>query len=168
MILKLETKPRPQNMTDPEDGRVLYVKSYLLTRTVVGLTGILLPIALMIGEHYFNGSVHARGSLSAYYHSPMQDLFVGSLCVVGILLLTYMSGQWRTVDFVFSSIAGLAVLGVAFLPTTRPELPKNAPRCGPHTIPAPSGCSSIESAWGEIVVGRIHAVRFSHQVGLCR
>jgi hypothetical protein len=130
----------------------------LITRTFVGLIGIVLPIALMTGENYFNGSVHARGSLSAYFHSPMRDLFVGGLGVVGVLLLTYMSGQWQTVDFVFSCIAGIAVLGVAFLPTTRPELPKDAVRCGPHTIPEPPGCSSLESAWDEIQVARMHAV----------
>src|SRR5262249_52726620 len=148
MALELETKPRPADMSNMNDGGVLYVRSYLITRTVVGLIGILLPFALMIGERYFNGSVHNRGSLSAYYHSPMQDIFVGSLCTIGVLLLTYMSGQWRTVDFVFSSIAGVAVLGVALMPTTRSDLTKDAALCGPHTLPVPPGCSSIESAWG--------------------
>ena len=38
-------------------------------------------------------SVHVRGSLSAYYHSSMQDIFVGSLCVTGLLLITYMAGM---------------------------------------------------------------------------
>jgi hypothetical protein len=58
-----------------------------------------------MGENFFNGNVHARGSLSAYYHSPMRDVFVGSLCVVGVLLLTYLAGQWNTLDYIFSTVA---------------------------------------------------------------
>jgi hypothetical protein len=111
----------------------------------------------MIGEAFFRGSVHARGSLSAYYHSPMQDVFVGSLCVVGVLLLTYMAGQPHTVDFVFSTVAGAAVLGVVFMPTNRPDLPDGAPLCGPNTRPEPSGCSPVESTFGEHPVAVIHA-----------
>lgn len=30
-----------------------------------------------------------RGSLSAYYHSGIRDLFVGSLCVTAVFLITY-------------------------------------------------------------------------------
>ena len=116
---------------------VLYLRSYLLIRSAVGLIGIGLPIALMIGEAFFSGSVHARGSLSAYYHSPMQDLFVGSLCVIGVLLLTYMAGQKATVDFVFSTVAGVTVLGVVFFPTNRPDIPTTEPLCGPNTKPEP-------------------------------
>jgi hypothetical protein len=158
MPLSADTLPRPVDMSNNRDGAVLYVKSYLLIRTVVGIIGIVLPIILMFGEASFKGGVHARGSLSAYYHSPMQDVFVGSLCVVGLLLLTYMAGQPRTVDFWFSNLAGLAVLGVVFLPTTRPDLPAGAPLCGPHTLPEPPSCSPVESALGEMPTARAHAV----------
>jgi hypothetical protein len=42
---------------------------------------------------------------------------VGSLCVVAVMLLTYMSGQAKPADL----IAGIALLGVVFFPTNRGE-----------------------------------------------
>src|SRR5438132_210540 len=77
-----------------EPGMELYVRSYLLIRTVVGVLGIALPLVLIVGESFFlKGSAEVRGSLSAYYHSPMRDFFVGSLCVIGVLLITYMAAR---------------------------------------------------------------------------
>ena len=155
--LTTDTFKRPASMDDKGDPAVLYVKSYLLIRTAVGVIGVLLPIALIIGEAFFlKGSVHVRGSLSAYYHSSMQDIFVAGLCVTGFLLITYMAGMPKTWDFWLSSVAGLAVLVVVFFPTSRPDVPHGAPLCGSN--PAPSGCSPIEQALGEAFAARIHAV----------
>jgi len=154
--LTTDTFKRPVSMDDGGDPAVLYVRSYLLIRTMVGVIGVLLPIILIIGEAFFlKGSVHVRGSLSAYYHSSMQDIFVGSLCITGFLLITYMAGMPKTWDFWLSSIAGLAVLVVAFFPTWRPGVASGATLCGSN--PAPSGCSPIEQALGEALTARIHA-----------
>ena len=48
---------------------------------------------------------------SGYYHTSMQDIFVGGLCVIGFLLATDMAGEFYTVNFWASLIAGVAVLG---------------------------------------------------------
>ena len=70
-----------------------------MIRTVVGFVGVLLPLVLILGEAFFiRGGVHVRGSLSAYYHTSMRDVFVSSLCVAGIMLATYMSEK-RNADF---------------------------------------------------------------------
>ena len=154
--LTTDTFRRPDNMDNHDDPAVLYVRSYLLIRTVVGVIGILLPIILIICEAFFlKGGVHVRGSLSAYYHTSMQDIFVGSLCVTGILLVTYMAGMPRSWDFWLSLIAGVAVLAVVFFPTWRPKVP-GAPLCGSN--PSPPGCSPVEQALGEALTARIHAV----------
>lgn len=71
-----------------------YTYSYRIIRLVVGFLGILLPVIFIIGEAAFlKGGVQVRGSLSAYYHSPMQDFFVGGLCITGLMLATYMGGE---------------------------------------------------------------------------
>lgn len=146
---------RPDDMSDRTDPAVLYVRSYLLIRTIVGVFGILLPLILIIGEAYFlRGSVQLRGSLSGYYHTPMRDIFVASLCVTGFLLATYLAGQVNTWDFWLSLVAGVAVIGVAFFPTARPDLSGSEPRCG--TTPIPDGCTPIQQHFGEVLVGRIH------------
>jgi len=106
-----------------------YTRSYRVMRLVVGFLGVALPLAFIIGEAFFlRGSVHVRGSISAYYHSPMQDVFL---------------------------IAGLAVLGVVFFPTSRPGLPAGAPACG--SVPEPPGCSAVEQTLGEHQTAVIHA-----------
>lgn len=151
------TFKRPVSLDDKDDPAVLYAESYLVIRTVVGVIGILLPIILIIAEAFFlKGSVHVRGSLSAYYHSSVQDIFVGSLCVIGFLLITYMAGMPKTWDFWLSSLAGVAVLVVVFFPTWRPDVPQGAPLCGSN--PVPSGCSGIEQALGEAPTARIHSI----------
>jgi hypothetical protein len=142
----------------PDDKRdAAYTRSYRVSRLVVGFLGLLLPIVFIVGETFFlKGGVHIRGSLSEYYHTSMQDIFVGGLCVIGFLLATYMSGEARTVDFWASLIAGVAVLGVVFFPTTRTGLPVGAPACG--SDPEPPGCSFVEQTLGEHKTAVIHAV----------
>lgn len=142
----------------PASGRdAAYTRSYRTMRLVVGGLGIGLPIFLIIGEAAFlRGSVLVRGSLSAYYHSPMQDVFVAGLCVIGFLLATYMAGEYKTVDFWASLIAGIAVIGVVFFPTTRSGLPSNAPLCGSN--PEPPGCSPVEQTLGEHQTAVIHGI----------
>jgi hypothetical protein len=101
-----------------------YTISYRVIRLTVGFLGISLPLFFIFGEAYLlKGGVHVRGSLSAYYHTSMRDIFVGGLCVIGFLLATYMAGEAKTLDFWASLIAGIAVLGIVFFPTTRPGLP---------------------------------------------
>ena len=134
-----------------------YTRSYRVMRLVVGVLGVALPLVFIIGEAFFlRGGVHVRGSISAYYHTPMQDVFVGGLCVIGFLLATYMAGEFGTWDFWASLIAGLAVLGVVFFPTTRSGLPADAPACG--SVPQPLGCSTVEQALGEHQTAVIHGI----------
>jgi hypothetical protein len=153
-MLTGETLPRPDDLTNRANPAVLYARSYLLIRMIVGIIGVLLPFAFIIGEMLFlRGGVHVRGSLSAYYHTSMRDIFVAGLCVTGFLLATYMSGQSNP-DFWLSLVAGVAVLGVALFPTQRPQLLQDAPRCG--TTPMPEGCSPIQQAFGENLVAGIH------------
>jgi hypothetical protein len=159
--IRLDTAQRPSasDMGSPPYGQdVLYVHSYLLMRTVVGAIGVALPLALMIFEGFFTkAGLRPRGSLSAYYHTTAgQDLFVGGLFTVGIMLITYMSGQPKTADFIASTIAGGAMLGVVFFPTNRADLPAGAPLCGQGSVPEPPSCSPTESRFGETTVAHLH------------
>jgi hypothetical protein len=141
----------------PDDGRdEAYTRSYRVSRLVVGFLGLVLPFVFIIGETFFlRGGVHVRGSLSEYYHTSMQDIFVGGLCVIGFLLATYMAGEFGTLDFWASLVAGVAVLGVVFLPTTRSGHLPGAPACG--STPEPAGCSFVEQTLGEHQTAVIHA-----------
>jgi hypothetical protein len=132
-----------------------YTNSYRIIRLVVGFLGILLPVIFIIGEAAFlKGGVQVRGSLSAYYHSPMQDFFVGGLCIIGLMLATYMGGEPRSWDFWVSLLAGIAVLGVVFFPTSRTPYQARSGACG---SPDAIGCSPVESTLGEHRTALIHA-----------
>lgn len=148
---------RPDDLTDLRKPDVLFGRSYLWTRLVVGGLGILLPAMFIIGEAFFmKFKVSVRGSISAYYHSSMRDFFVGGLCVIGFMLVMYMVGQAKRTDFRLSLVSGLAVLGVVFFPTGRPNLPDGAPLCG--ETPEPAGCSALQQLLGETLVASVHFV----------
>ena len=163
--MQLDTRQRPNEhdmKVDRNRPNVLYFHSYLLTRTVIGAIGVLLPLVLMLIEGAFTTrGLRPEDSISAYYHTTAgQDVLVGSLCVVAVMLLTYMSGQAKSADFIVSGIAGIALLGVVFFPTNRGEDLRQAdPRlCGPHTVPEPVSCSPTESRFGESTVATIHGI----------
>lgn len=151
-----ESFERPDRLpTHSDDPSVLYAKSYLAIRTAVGCLAIALPIVLIIGEAVFlRGSVQVRGSISAYYHTSMRDVFVGTLCVCGFLLATYMFGQRNLAEFKYSLAAGLAVVGVAFVPTGRPGVREGAAQCG--TLPVPDGCAPVQQLLSEPVAAGLH------------
>lgn len=120
---QVETPARPP-LDSRDRDRILYLRSYLLMRTVIGFIGLGLPLALLVGDWLFLAGSVPRGSLSAYYHTGMRDVFVGSLWMIGIFLITYMFFHYNW-DNVLSIIAGIAVLGVANFPTggNRPLTP---------------------------------------------
>jgi hypothetical protein len=128
-----------------ERAAILYLKSYLVMRAAIGFLGIALPIGLFLGDAlWLKGTMEARGSLSAYYHSGMRDLFVGTLFATGVFLVTYRVVE-HTLDNILSIIAGIAVMGVALFPTSRP------PGSGSPLTP-------LEARLGEQRVAIVHYV----------
>jgi hypothetical protein len=107
---------RTPDRPDPSDeSGIRYVRSYLISRLVIGGLGILLPIALLAGDRVWFVN-DPRTSLSAYYHSGLRDVFVGVLCMTGFFLITYMLDRWNW-DNVLTIGAGAAAIGVAWFPT---------------------------------------------------
>lgn len=129
--------PRPSDpAADP------YVRCYLGLRLVVGILGIAVPVILVLAEPVlFNGQPFPRGSLSAYYYSGMREFFVGSLCAIGVFLITYKVSD-RSRENRLSTYAGLAVILVALFPTGRPG----------EGVPA----TPLQNLLGETWVERVH------------
>ncbi|SCL39572.1 hypothetical protein GA0070624_6613 [Micromonospora rhizosphaerae] len=84
-------------------------------RLGIGSVGIALPIVLMVGHLIVARRPTLLDSLSGYYHTEMRDVFVGSLCAIGVFLLSY---RYRRPDDILSTIAGLLAIAVALFPTT--------------------------------------------------
>lgn len=93
--------------------------SYAFLRNAIGMIGIGLPVILAIGRFIFSGQA-MRPSISAYYHGAMHDVFVGSLCAIGLFLLSYRDYRADTrADDIASTLGCLFVLGIALCPTPR-------------------------------------------------
>ena len=67
---------------------------------------------VIVGDAAFS-SGPLPNSLSDYYYTPMRNILVGALCVLGVFLLLYDVSV--RVDRWITNV-GTGVLGVAFLP----------------------------------------------------
>jgi hypothetical protein len=99
-------------MPGPQDSLVI---SYLYLRKVVGILGLTFPIVVPVGAAIVT---HAslRSSLSAYYYTNMGDVFVGTLCAIGIFLFAYCGYEKQ--DAIAGKFACFFAVGVALFPTT--------------------------------------------------
>ena len=122
--MALDTTP------DPNGSLVL---SYLELRKSIGTIGILLPWVVSIGKIILQ-SPGILGSISAYYYSVMGNVFVGSLCAIGVFLWSYKGYDRR--DAIAGNIAALFSIGVALFPT-----------------PPESGATTVQ-----IMIGDIHTI----------
>ncbi len=93
------------------------VTSYRDLRKGIGILGLSLPFALVIGH----GGL-AR-SISAYYYTDMRNWLVGTLWAIGFFLIFYRYGR---PDTLLSSIAGVLAILVALFPAT-PDVPHPPP-----------------------------------------
>ncbi len=95
--------------------------SYLTLRKAVGILGIFLPVVLAIGVYLFSNCSFIQDSISDYYYTIMGNLFVGTLCAVGLFLFSYKGYEQK--DLIASRLACFFALCVAFFPTYGPEPP---------------------------------------------
>ncbi|MDB5524406.1 MAG: hypothetical protein JWM58_2169, partial [Rhizobium sp.] len=119
----VDAPQRPDSTQDQADdnlkARILYLRSFLLMRTLIGVMGILLPLALLLVDGFLFEGGKPRGSLSAYYYSGMRDVFVSCLCVTAFFLIFYKFFE-RNLENSLSAVAGVAAVGVALFATGRP------------------------------------------------
>ncbi len=103
------------NQPPPSTGDL--VISYLQLRRAIGIIGIALPFALLLGTMLITGDRAVLPTMSNYYYSVMGDVFVGSLCAIGVFLLSYRGYDRR--DAVAGNLACLFAVGVALCPMGR-------------------------------------------------
>ena len=102
----------PVNPSDPDAPLVL---SYLGLRKAVGIIGFALPFVLAFGRILLQGS-GLEGSISYYYYTDMGNVFVGSLCAIGVFLMSTKGYDWR--DAIAGRLACVFAIGVALFPTS--------------------------------------------------
>lgn len=92
--------------------------AYLFLQKLVGGIAVLLPFVVVIGDFALGGD-ELRSSISAYYYSPMGNVFVGALCALGVFFLSYQHRPLPgyELDNNLSYGASAAAIGVALFPT---------------------------------------------------
>lgn len=102
----------------------IQTRSFRKQRRVIGYLGFCLPIALMLPA-CIPGYAPLQHSISHYYYTNLREIFTGTLCAVGLFLISYQghkSTQWWRNDHLLTNIAGVMAFGVALIPTN-PESP---------------------------------------------
>ncbi|HET9365482.1 MAG TPA: DUF998 domain-containing protein [Candidatus Angelobacter sp.] len=108
---------------DADDSLVI---SYLSLRKAVGIIGFALPFVLAIGK-ILSGDPGIEPSISHYYYTNMGDVFVGSLCAIGVFLMStrgYSDPKFAGSlgqDHFFGILTGIFAIGVALIPTNLNE-----------------------------------------------
>ncbi len=94
------------------------VLSFLSVRRAIGVLGYFLPLVLAT---YGLLTRNMLPSMSAYFYSPMREVFVGTLCAQAVFLWSYEGyhepGRMLT-DRMVARIAAVAAALIAFAPTS--------------------------------------------------
>ena len=108
------------------------VLSYLGLRKAIGIIGLALPFVLVFGQTLSQkswgccstatsvprrlGPFLIQESISSYYDSSMRDVLVGSLCAIGVFLLSYKGYDNDKRDAIAGRLACIFAVGVALFP----------------------------------------------------
>jgi len=106
---------RLKNMGNKETNtKNNYVISHMKLRRLIGLTGMLLPLILVIGDILlFEKKLIIQPSISDYYFTGMRDVLIGFLIALALFFYSYKYKE----DNVIANIAGLSVALDALFPT---------------------------------------------------
>lgn len=102
--------PQPQREADNS-----LVISYLTLRKAIGIIGLLLPFVLSLGKLVIDGP-GLETSISAYYYTSLGNVLVGSLCAIGVFLMSYRGYDRR--DEIAGKLACVFAVTAALFPTT--------------------------------------------------
>ena len=91
--------------------------SYFSMRVAIAAIGLALPLVLLIGGALTGCAVQT--SLSAYFHTPVRDLFVGMLFLIAAPLHLYHGYSRR--ENLALNIAAVGAVMVALFPTGLPD-----------------------------------------------
>jgi hypothetical protein len=140
-----ESRAPDRNDLSEKPDKLRYLRSWMLLRFLIGVLGLMLVLVTWLGSALLpDGQWALQGSLSAYYYSGMREFFTCTLAATGVFLIAYKAFE-RSLENVFTLVAGLAIVLVSFFPTTRPLETKAA-----------LGLTPLQSGLGETMVGVIH------------
>lgn len=92
--------------------------SYTRVRNALGILGMSLPVFLILGGLFDQDRIEP--TISDFYHTTYRDVFVGTLCAIGVFLVSYRGyrrekDEWIDDDWL-ATAAGISAFGVALFP----------------------------------------------------
>jgi len=110
-------EPGMTNGIDAAPGRPdeTAMKSYRYLRTT--MVGLLIALGAAVGYQTWRQDFDLLGSVSAYYYTPAQAIFVGSLIALGACMIA-LKGT-TVVEDTFLNLGGMLAVVVAIVPTSR-------------------------------------------------
>ncbi len=95
------------------------VQSYTRVRLALGVLGLALPVILLAGGLLEEAGVEP--TISDFFHTTYRDIYVGTLCAIGVFLISYRGYRREPGEVIdddwLATAAGAAAFGMAFLPT---------------------------------------------------
>ncbi|TWT74377.1 hypothetical protein [Allorhodopirellula solitaria] len=101
-----------RTIPDLPDRTSVLVVSYLTIRRAIGISGLALPVVLLVGG--WLAGIPIQENMSSYYHTGMRDIFVGTLCAIGVFLFCYQGYGWA--ENWTANLGGVSALGIALCP----------------------------------------------------
>lgn len=131
--------PVPLTVVSPSDSEPdpPSALSYFAERRAAGYIGIALPVLVLLYDRIAMSCVPS--SISGSYHTDARNIFVGSLCAVGVFLVCsigYKEDKW------WSILAGVLAVTVAFCPTNVDGACKVDGASNPEWTPAVHGIAA--------------------------
>ncbi|SMY08016.1 hypothetical protein [Flavimaricola marinus] len=103
----------------PETIRSEMVMSYTRVRLALGLLGMMLPVVLLIGGLLQEPGIEP--TISDFYHTLYRDIYVGTLCAIGVFLISYLGYRREPGEIIdddwLATLAGIGAFGMALFPT---------------------------------------------------
>jgi hypothetical protein len=123
---------------------MLYVRSFLCLRTIIGALGVLLPPLVIFGARYlFSESGHfPRTSISDYYYSGAREIFVDTLAATGVFFVAYKILEANVENFL-SILAGLAAITISLFPTGKDAFEQTIPSNGTQNLVGVANASDV-------------------------
>ncbi|WP_153502576.1 hypothetical protein [Cumulibacter manganitolerans] len=100
------------SLAAPPDGDGAAVITYRYVRLMLAAAVFAIGVAVTLSAV---SESRIRGSISAYYYSPAQTVFVGALCAIGLALVALQGGTGTEDNLL--NLAGLFAMVVAIVPT---------------------------------------------------
>ncbi|MEO8535259.1 MAG: hypothetical protein ABI441_15990 [Flavobacterium sp.] len=109
------------------------VLSYLTMRNLIGFSGMLLPVILILTTRTGSNDMIIEPSISDYYYTNNGDVLVVLLSVLGVFLFTY--NGYNIIEKGLTTLAAICGIGIAFSPTATSSARSSTIHVANETVP---------------------------------